>query len=162
MTVAASAQENLPEGRGRTLVLEACVQCHDVRALVTQRKSEGQWRQTVNEMIWRGAPLLPGEVDVLTKYLTNWRAAVPAAVAGRPARRLKQSNDVLPPGRGRELVLAACVQCHDLELTVSARKTREDWRRSVEQMARLGAPLNGNEIDVVSSYLARSFGVRTQ
>ena len=149
--IAAPAQE-LPPGQGRTLVLEACVQCHDTRALVTQRKSEGGWRQTVNEMIWRGAPLLPGEVDVLAKYL---------AESGRPARSDRASRPVadLPPGRGRELVLAACVQCHDLALTTTARKSRDEWRRSVEQMARLGAKLNGTEVQVVTNYLWRTFGV---
>jgi mono/diheme cytochrome c family protein len=164
MAAPAFAQENLPPGQGRSLVLEACVQCHDLRAVVSQRKSEAAWRRTVDEMIWRGTPLMPGEADVVTKYLTSTfgtdsggqvpvqpKAAVLDLENGRYAK-------YLPPGRGRALVVGACVQCHDLALTVTQRKTRQAWHRSVEQMAHLGAPLNGSEIHVVAAYLARAFG----
>ncbi len=156
MGVAVSAQENLPPGEGQTLVLEACVQCHDLRAVVSQQKSEAAWRRTVDEMVWRGAPLMPGEAEVVTKYLATFgRGGLrpPARPNGRA-----QAAPTLPPGCGRELVLAACVECHDLEITVSQRKTREGWQRSVEQMARLGAKLNGSEVQVVTNYLARAFG----
>jgi len=170
MTVAAAGQESLPPGPGQTLVLETCVQCHDVRAIVTQRKSESAWRRTVNEMIWRGAALMPGEADVLTKYLVtefgeqrgagfsrrSWEAkALPAeAGATSPDRFAKY----LPPGLGRALVVAACAQCHDLGVTVMQRKTADAWKRSVEQMARLGARLNGSELQIVTNYLSGAFG----
>lgn len=155
----ASAQETLPPGQGRPLVLEACVQCHDLRAIVSQRKPEEAWRRTVNEMIWRGAPLMPGEADIITKYLTSWRAGVQPALAARPARRMQPPRETpLPPGPGRELVLGACVRCHVLTVTTSQRKTAAEWRGSVERMVRLGAPLNGTEIEVVTNYLSRSFG----
>ena len=61
----------LPAGRGRTLMLEGCVQCHDLRNSVSQRKTEAAWRRTVDEMIWRGAPLMADEAEVITKYLTE-------------------------------------------------------------------------------------------
>ncbi len=134
---------------GRALVLETCVQCHDMRAIESQQKSEAQWRRTVNEMIWRGAQLMPGEADAVIKYLsTERRGGLTPAGTGAP----------LPPGKGRELVMASCVQCHDLQTTTSQRKTAGEWHRSVEQMARLGAKLNGSEIRLVSSYLAHAFG----
>jgi len=61
----------LPAGDGRALVLQGCVQCHDLRNSVSQRKPEAAWRRTVDEMIWRGAPLMADEADVVTKYLTE-------------------------------------------------------------------------------------------
>ena len=61
----------LPEGEGREVALKACVQCHDLRNTVSQRKAEGGWRRTVNEMIWRGAPLMADEAEALTKYLAE-------------------------------------------------------------------------------------------
>ena len=143
---AAYSQETLPPGNGQQLVLNVCVQCHDLRWIVSQHKSESAWRRTVNEMIWRGAPLMPGDVDVITKYLAT----------------MKQSSDpsinALPPGAGRSLVIAACVQCHDLALTVSQHKTLDEWRQSVERMAHLGAHLNGREVETVAKYLAGAFG----
>ena len=151
----ATAQDNLPPGPGQPLVLEACVQCHDFKWIVAQRKTEAAWRRTVDEMIWRGAPLMPGEADVVTRYLLSLGDAKRET---RTATTNDQFAKDLPPGPGRALVLSACVQCHDLGVTVAQRKTREGWRRSVEQMARLGAHLNGSEIQVVTKYLAHAFG----
>lgn len=62
---------HLAEGDGRGLVFEACVQCHDLKIIVSQRKTAAGWRRTVNEMIWRGAPLLADEVEPVVKYLTQ-------------------------------------------------------------------------------------------
>jgi mono/diheme cytochrome c family protein len=139
----------LNPGPGKDLVLTACVQCHDLRWIESQQKSEAAWRRTVNEMIWRGAPLIPGEVDVITKYLSTPPTLHPLSASGARA---------LPPGAGRNLVIATCVQCHDLAITTSARKTLTEWRISVERMAHLGAKLNGREIEVAAQYLAKEFG----
>lgn len=62
----------LPEGEGRALIFQACVQCHDLGIIVRQRRTVADWRRSVNEMIWRGAPLTADEVDVLTNYLAAW------------------------------------------------------------------------------------------
>lgn len=59
----------LPAGAGREIVLSACVQCHDLRNTVSQRKIEQGWRRTVDEMVWRGTPLVGDEADVVTRYL---------------------------------------------------------------------------------------------
>ena len=156
---ALDGEEGLPAGRGRTLLLEACVQCHDLRPLTSQRKDAAAWRRTVNEMVWRGAPLLPGEADELARYLAASfprsapeRAAAPGA---SPAESHRASRD-LPPGPGRGLVLKACIGCHDLATTTLQRKTAEEWRRSVDLMVRLGARLDGGELPVVVDYLARA------
>src|SRR5262249_17645892 len=149
---------------GYAILLEACVQCHDLRPIVSQRKSSAAWRRSINEMVWRGAPLMPGEAEVLTRYLaasfgpehSNRPLLQPRKAArGEGAENLATH---LPPGRGRALVLGACVQCHDLILTLSQRKSLSGWRRSIERMAHLGARLNGSEVEIVAQYLAHSFG----
>ena len=61
----------LPDGAGRDLVFQACVQCHDLRNTVSQRKTGTAWKRTVDEMIWRGAPLMADEAETLTTYLTS-------------------------------------------------------------------------------------------
>lgn len=58
-----------PAGQGRDLIFQACVQCHDLGNTATQRKSAAAWKRTVDEMIWRGAPLMTDEAEVVTKYL---------------------------------------------------------------------------------------------
>ena len=171
--------QTLPPGPGKELVLNACVQCHDLRWVVSQQKSETAWRRTVNEMVWRGAPLVPGDVGVITRYLSNGvllpsgegaakrrmrgaQASSPLTRRSAPrspdGRGTSVDESKLPPGPGRNLVIATCVQCHDLGVTTSQRKTADEWRRSVERMAHLGAKLNGREMLIVSEYLAREFG----
>jgi len=157
---------------GPTLLLEACVQCHNLKAVTDQRKDEASWRRTVNEMIWRGAPLMPGEADVLSRYLArSFAATAPPARSGGvdDARRTKPAAQArvsapdlhernLPPGPGRALVLRACVSCHGLATTINLRKTREQWSRSVDVMVRLGARLQAGEIETVADYLTGFLG----
>lgn len=59
----------LPDGEGRNLIFQTCVQCHDLRNTVSQRKTMAGWKRTVDEMIWRGAPLMTDEAEMVTKYL---------------------------------------------------------------------------------------------
>ncbi|HEU5240325.1 MAG TPA: hypothetical protein VFU37_24530 [Pyrinomonadaceae bacterium] len=59
-----------PDGEARGLIFQACVQCHDLRNTVSQRKSDAGWKRTVDEMIWRGAPLIADEAETVTRYLT--------------------------------------------------------------------------------------------
>ena len=59
----------LPDGEARHLILQACVQCHDLRNTVSQRKASPGWKRTVDEMIWRGAPLMADEAEKVIKYL---------------------------------------------------------------------------------------------
>ena len=59
----------LPDGEARNIIFQACVQCHDLRNTVAQRKTVAGWKRTVDEMIWRGAPLLADEAETVTKYL---------------------------------------------------------------------------------------------
>lgn len=59
-----------PDGQGRDIIFQACVQCHDLRNTVSQRKSAAAWKRTVDEMIWRGAPLMAEEAEIVSKYLT--------------------------------------------------------------------------------------------
>jgi mono/diheme cytochrome c family protein len=153
---------SLPEGAGRTLVLQACVQCHDFKAIVSQRKTGAAWRRTVNEMIWRGAPLLGDEVEAITNYLAAaFGPDAPAPKADARTSGEKEENTqwakYLPAGEGRALVLQACAQCHGLKTVVAQRKTAAGWRRSVNEMMRLGARLTASEAEMITNYLAASF-----
>lgn len=64
------AENYFPDGPGRDLVFQTCVQCHDLRNTVSQRKTTAAWKRTVDEMIWRGAPLMADEAAIVTQYLT--------------------------------------------------------------------------------------------
>jgi mono/diheme cytochrome c family protein len=158
----------LPEGAGRALMLQACVQCHDFKSVVSQRKTAEAWRRTINEMIWRGAPLMADEAAVLADYLSAAfgpgssisRSSSGKTIAGTPTAKADNNQwaKYLPQGEGRSLALQACVQCHGLKTVVARRAPAASWRRTVNEMVALGAPLTAGESAIVAGYLAASFG----
>ena len=67
----------------------------------------------------------------------------------------------LPAGPGKDLVAAACTQCHGLKLIMTLRDGPVGWKRFVNDMILRGAQLTPEEADTVSQYLAKNFGPGT-
>jgi hypothetical protein len=94
-------------------------------------------------------------------------AAVPVAVAPlaaptATATAAPEPGIDLPPGPGRELLLADCLGCHDLggiELFAGF-YTRDDWRVLVQTMVTHGATLDAAGVETVAEYLTLHFGPR--
>lgn len=63
----------------------------------------------------------------------------------------------LPAGDGKQAVEGACVGCHDLDEITAARHSPDEWRKVVDRMVIIGAPLIPGQIAEVTKYLARSF-----
>ncbi|HKE03806.1 MAG TPA: hypothetical protein VKE91_07090 [Blastocatellia bacterium] len=134
----------------------------DVTVTISQRKASEGWRRTVNEMIWRGAPLVAEEAEVITNYLAaafgpDRPATKAAANASAEKEENRQWEKYLPAGAGRALVIQACAQCHSLKTVVAQRKTAAGWRRSAHEMMRLGAQLTASESETIADYFAASF-----
>ena len=62
----------------------------------------------------------------------------------------------LPPAPGVDIVRAACLGCHGVELILQQRLTRTGWEREVDKMIRWGAPVM-TDVDraLVVGYLTR-------
>jgi hypothetical protein len=67
---AASAQD-LPPGPEQMLVTQACTTCHLASQFTSQRKTIGEWAQTVNQMIDKGAVIGDNEFDRIVNYLAK-------------------------------------------------------------------------------------------
>jgi len=145
------AQESSPGGL--RVLEEACVQCHGLELIFRQQKTAESWRESIVLMMWRGAPLLPGEAEIIQEYLVSdfGRNLTPSSTA-------TSVNEIaaLPEGPGKTLVAEACAGCHDLSPIFAARRNGADWRRIVEEMVRLGSPLSGSEPETVIDYLTTS------
>lgn len=62
----------LPDGEGKSVVLLSCSSCHDLRQVITQKKSESGWKTSVQKMVsMYKAPLDKDDVPVLTEYLSR-------------------------------------------------------------------------------------------
>ena len=66
----------------------------------------------------------------------------------------------LPEGPGREILVAACLGCHELTALALFKGfyTRESWRTLVLTMNEQGASVDETEIEVLADYLAQHFG----
>lgn len=167
----ATAQElgpgDLPAGQGRDLVLGACTQCHGVKHIFLYRVGQSGWKTTVENMVLRGAQLLPPEAETAIDYLVaNFGPGsqpTPAASPSAGAVATPSSSPAtpvvsLPPGPGKELVEARCALCHDLSRVTSDKRQPQEWESVVKTMVELGMEAPADEIRAIVSYLGAQFG----
>jgi mono/diheme cytochrome c family protein len=86
-------------------------------------------------------------------------ASLLGAVADvRPA----ESADGLPDGKGKQILNAFCIICHESTEITKFRGyyDRKQWRDVVVTMKEYGAPLDAEQIDALADYLEQSLGKR--
>lgn len=70
-----------------------------------------------------------------------------------------QSNEqLLPAGPEKEKVVKLCVGCHEIDLVVARRHTREEWDGVVEDMIARGSKGTPEELSSVAEYLSKHLG----
>jgi cytochrome c5 len=142
----------LPPGEGRDLVAAVCTQCHGLTTIMAVRDGAAGWRQFVNYMIMKGAPVREGEADAIVQYL--------AANFG-PAQQPPPSPAslaALPAGAGKELIESRCVACHDLTRIVTSKRQKTEWEGIVANMVARGASATPEERQTLVAYLSAQFG----
>lgn len=63
----------------------------------------------------------------------------------------------LPDGKGKDLILRACVGCHKAEEIAVYRFTKEQYETIVYRMADRGAQATRPELDIIAAYLFQNF-----
>lgn len=66
----------------------------------------------------------------------------------------------LPPGNGVELANAKCVTCHEADLIMAQRLSKQGWTREVEKMIRWGAAVTDAEKEPLVDYLVNNYPLR--
>jgi competence protein ComEA len=61
--------EDLPDGKGKDLILRACVGCHKANELTAYRFSKDEYQTIVYRMGDRGAQASRAELDVIAAYM---------------------------------------------------------------------------------------------
>jgi cytochrome c5 len=80
------------------------------------------------------------------------------AFAAAPLHAQAQIGGGLPAGEGRDLVAAACTQCHGLNTIMAIRDGAPGWRQFVNYMILKGAQVTERETDSIVQYLTVNFG----
>jgi competence protein ComEA len=65
---------------------------------------------------------------------------------------------LLPEGPGKEVIVRACLECHDASSFRKQRLNRDDWTEKVGQMVDQGAQATNQEQTAVIEYLVHNFG----
>src|ERR1700674_5297024 len=64
----AAKKVELPEGDGKPIATEFCQDCHMLRNVTDAKKTQAEWKDTVQMMMDRGSRLPPDKVDALVQY----------------------------------------------------------------------------------------------
>jgi len=154
--------EAMPEDEGKELVTSLCVGCHSLGSVVSNGKSEEQWRDTINNMISRGAQIFDDETETILVYLTK-HYGVEVRSVGESLDSLEPATEAelveaMPEDEGKELVTSLCVGCHSLGSVVSGGKSEEQWRDTIDNMISRGAQIFDDEAETILVYLTRHYG----
>lgn len=79
--------------------------------------------------------------------------AVSVSFNGNAARVRAAAQD-LPEGKGVELARDKCLICHEADVIVVQRLSRQGWTREVEKMIRWGAPVKDPEKEILVEYFS--------
>jgi hypothetical protein len=61
----------MPDGPGKTIVLNTCTMCHDLGRVKFGRRSPEEWEETLGAMLNEGAPLSDDEFPLVHHYLSE-------------------------------------------------------------------------------------------
>ena len=69
----------------------------------------------------------------------------------------QQAAEQPPAGPGLELIQRSCVNCHDIYMITTKRKTRQEWAEVMDLMAARGAEVTPEEMHIIEEYLSQNF-----
>jgi hypothetical protein len=63
----------------------------------------------------------------------------------------------LPEGPGKDVTKKICSQCHEAEVVIGKKLTKEGWSGVIDDMVSRGAMGTDEEFDKILEYLAKNF-----
>jgi len=97
-------------------------------------------------------------VRTITAALFVCASVLALAPSGLAQEGRAAGANPLPAGPGRDIVAAACSQCHGLNAFTWLRQGATAWRHQVYDMILRGTQIGPNEIETVVTYLTTNFG----
>ncbi len=68
------------------------------------------------------------------------------------------SAQSLPNGDGKDVFERICSACHEAEVVIGMKQTKEGWNATVDEMVSRGALGTDAEFDKIVAYLVKNFG----
>jgi competence protein ComEA len=67
----ALAQKDFPDGPAKEYVNQICLQCHAPAQLLSQHRTQSDWKTTVARMALKGVPGTPEQFDAIAAYMAK-------------------------------------------------------------------------------------------
>lgn len=97
-------------------------------------------------------------LNVKTCKIAFALAALSLAAGGWPGAPSRAAQIDLPEGKGVEIARAKCLNCHEADVIVAQRLSRQGWTREVEKMVRWGAVVADAEKEPLVDFLSSNYG----
>jgi cytochrome c5 len=145
--------QDLPEGQGKTILQNSCTACHGLDDVVSSHMDKTGWANLVESMISNGAQLEDKDKPVLVDYLV--KNFGPQGGGGQQAAAGGSSGGGEP---GKMILENSCTACHDLDLVMDMKLSKEEWGDLVKSMISKGADVQDKDVPVLVDYLAKTYG----
>jgi cytochrome c5 len=150
----ATAQD-LPEGEGKKILQNSCTACHGLDDVVNSHMDKTGWSNLIDSMISNGAQVDDKDKPVLVDYLVK-NFGPPGSgqqAAGGGGGGAAGGGDV-----GKMILENACTACHDLDLVMDMKLSKQEWDDLVKSMISKGAAVEDKDVAVLVDYLAKTYG----
>ena len=135
---------------GRNVLLQKCVQCHDLRTMLAKPRTPKGWHDLVIRMATKpsvGITIDQDDVDFVTLYLVGItpdlqeslkqkRSSSPSTTVKTPKLTLPSKiSDDFDMSKAKLLTEETCTQCHEMEEIINhGGDTMEGWTKIMERM----------------------------
>lgn len=167
--------------RGREILVNKCVTCHDMRTILVQPRTGQRWFEVVARMMdkpdpFATEPLLEEELPYVTAYLIAITPDIQAStkrkretererseiqektqemLAAMPATPAPDAAKI-DEAAGKAAVEHRCTDCHELdEIDAHGGDDVAGWSKVIHDMVEEGAELTDDEAKLIAAYLAQ-------
>ena len=142
--------QDLPDGEGKKILQNSCTACHGLDDVVNSHMDKNGWLNLIDSMISNGAQVDDKDKPVLVDYLVKnfgpqgGQQAAGGGGGGGEAGKMILEN--------------ACTACHDLDLVMDMKLSKQEWDDLVKSMISKGAAVEDKDVAVLVDYLAKTYG----
>lgn len=161
---------------GRSVLLEKCVTCHDLKTVLTQPRTPSDWVSTVRRMAEKPAlsgPITDADQWHVAAYLIAITPDLQRSTKAQraQAQQQQQTQAAVAAQQGQKLAAPAidakaaqttfqrvCSQCHaTTEVDKSPPKTAADVQSLLQRMTNNGMHADKQEIDLITFHLTQTY-----
>jgi competence ComEA-like helix-hairpin-helix protein len=135
------AQQDFPDGPAKEYVTKICLQCHQPAQLLSQRRSESDWKTTVARMATKGVPAPAEQYDAIAAYM---------------AKNFPKTEDAtkinMNKAKAEEIVAAIGLTADEAKALVAYREKHGDYREWGEMLVVYG--VDGRKLEAAKDKMS--------